>query len=160
MNRGLFLIAFLAIASSSHAALSADQAAKFSWLQQLVGTVTDASFADQLVHVISKQGVLAALSQADGSVAWRRVLAPGSTLVPAGPQVLALEAGRALAFDASSGALIWELPAVRASAVPVAGGRIVIAAQDSVQVHRAGWKNGGWRWQAAAAAGFLLSTAA
>lgn len=106
------------------AAIYADQAGQYDWLQQHVGAVSLARFAagggsgGSLVVASAASGTLASLAPADGSIRWRRVLSDGdavTALLVAVDHVLTLsDAGRKLqAWDLASGAALWaaDLPA-------------------------------------------------
>lgn len=115
----------LALLLQPAAAIYADQAGQYDWLQQHVGAVSLARFAGgagggspTLVAASAASGTLAALATSDGSLLWRRVLSEGdaaTALLVAEDRVLTLsDAGRRLqAWDLASGAALWaaDLPA-------------------------------------------------
>lgn len=134
MRRTLIALAIaIAILSPSTTALLESQASKYSWLLQNVGTVTDADLTQHLI-TLSEQGVLASLGPVDGKLVWRKILSPGARLVSGPGVAVAIETARVRAFSATTGALLWEHPAVEADVAFAANGRLVLTAQDAVHV--------------------------
>lgn len=134
MKRALPFVVFLAALASATVALSPEEAGRTSWLRQQLGAVTDARIAGSRVYAVTRQGVLAALNLADGKIAWRKRLEPGAGMVLTGDQVLALEPGRVLAFEAGDGAALWELPTPGPAAAAAVQGSILVASGGTVQV--------------------------
>lgn len=120
------------------AALYADQAGRYDWLQQHVGRVSAARLASgprpALLVASSAAGTLAALDPTDGSLRWRKVLAEGdaiTVLEVADSRAFTLSgAGRQLlAWDVKSGAALW--------AADVAGAHLAVM-KEAVLVSFAG----------------------
>jgi outer membrane protein assembly factor BamB len=136
----LALLAALALARGA-AAMYEDQAGTFDWHREQIGEVVAASHAAgrDRFYVATAQGNLAALSSADGALAWRRAHPEGDALDAAialskPSVVVAASAGGALlrGWDAADGGFKWEAPlggggAAALAAVALAGGAGVAA---------------------------------
>jgi hypothetical protein len=126
-----------------------DQLGTFDWYKQLVGEVTHASLApggDRLFVGSTAAHLVAALSKADGSIAWRRTFTPadsfGASLTLSKPALLitASRGGKYVRGWDAEGNFKWEavvvpgLAAAAQHAVALAAAKLGGAAQQSVLV--------------------------
>jgi outer membrane protein assembly factor BamB len=141
------LLLLIAAFAGPAAAIYEDQAGQYDWIKQHVGRVKLAQLTTKprpRLYVASEAGALAALSPADGSLLWRKVLAPGdgfTHLLTLGDRLVTVSGNgrQLLAWDAESGAAAWsaalegqsaaDLTAVGSKAVAVAvGGAVKVRA--------------------------------
>jgi outer membrane protein assembly factor BamB len=130
----LLAAAALACFARGAAAMYEDQAGTFDWHRQHVGEVVAAGYAPgrDRFYVATSQSVVAALSAADGSIAWRRTYTDddplGAALPAARPAALVAASGGGRyvrAWDANGG-LKWE--GLAAPVAAAAGGSTALAA--------------------------------
>ncbi|GBF96686.1 ER membrane complex subunit 1 [Raphidocelis subcapitata] len=160
------LLLLLACGAAPAAALYEDQAGTFDWHRQHIGEVLYAAHGGgrDRFYVATAQGIAAAVSAADGAVAWRRThpeedpLAAAVALAKPSLLVVASRGGRHLrAWGAADGALRWEAAAAPRDAPPngaaalaaVAlreGAAVAAAAGGGVQVRAGG--SGALIWEA------------
>lgn len=71
------MLAILGLARAVHP----DQVGKYDWLKQHVGDIASASLDAAHLHLTTSQGVIATLRTADGSLAWRSLLADSERII-------------------------------------------------------------------------------
>lgn len=136
----------LALCAAPAAAIYADQAGQYDWLQQHIGRVSAAQLGGgptpTLFAASAAAGTLAALSPSDGRLLWRKVLAPGDAVTQLGAAegcaVTLTEGGRQLtAWNATTGAALWGALAPGPADLAVAGDAAVLSVGSEVKVRRA-----------------------
>ncbi|KAI3435883.1 hypothetical protein D9Q98_001941 [Chlorella vulgaris] len=134
--RVIAVLSALLLVACGVQAIYQDQAGQYDWLQQYVGRVKLAQLVTRprpRLYVATEAGVLAALSPADGTLLWRKVLAVDDAwthMIALGNCVVTLsDAGRQLlAWDVDTGAALWAV-AVASSLEPA--GSVDLAAVGS-----------------------------
>lgn len=103
----------LTLLAYSVAAVYEDQAGKYDWSKQHVGTIklVRSSSKPQAIYVASEGNVIASLSGKDGSVRWRQILDETDTisrLVVGDGAAITVSSGTHLRVFGDTGAMRWE----------------------------------------------------
>lgn len=136
---GPYLILLALCLPSSILAIYEDQAGSFDWHFQHVGPVSSAALGSKpRVFVGTSQKVVSSLNLRDGTIAWRKLIGEqivATVVVDEVSLLLAITAGKIMAFDQAEGGLRWEhhLHADSSDQSPLLG-HSISTSQDTPQI--------------------------